>query len=304
MKVLGIGESVIDNAKMLNSERVEKHVGGPSLIALILLSRLGVDCTLLTTLGRDEEARIIKKTLKHESIEMIAGLQQRTKINTYLINPKNGSRQKVRGNVIHPDIANLDRNFIRKFDLIIIDRHEHTAFYEILKMKKLSTKILIDPSTEVSPFTMDMIKHADYPIIPIEALVKIGNGNNLVLCLEALRRLTKNPIIITAGELGSIIYNGKTIELIPSLHVKVTDVQGAGDIYRGAFAYGIIQKWDNKKCAEYANTVAALHCTKLGNAAAVPRKEEINTLNNFILQKRQITMPEINKRFFGLEEVL
>lgn len=304
MRVLGIGESVIDNAKIINSEYVEKHVGGPSLIALILLSRLGIDCTLLTTLGRDEEADIIRRTLKHESVKLLPKLQRRTKVNNYLINPENGSRQKLRGDVEHPDIKHIDRNFLHKFDLIIIDRHERTAFYEILKKKKSTTRIIIDPSTEVSPFTLDMLKFADYPIIPIEMLVQIGNENNLSLCLDSLRRVTKKTVIITAGEFGSIIYDGKTFELIPSLQVKAVDVQGAGDIYRGAFTFGIIQGWDNKKCAEYANKVAALHCTKVGNAAAVPTKDEICVLDNFIVQKTQITVPEIRKYYFGIEETL
>lgn len=304
MKVLGIGESVVDNAQILMSDHVEKHVGGPSLIALILLSRLGIDCTLLTTLGRDEEASIIRRTLKRESVKVIARLQKRTKVNTYLINPIDGSRKKIRGDVMHPDIKHLDRNFIRKFDLIIIDRHEHTVFYEILKLKKPSTKIIIDPSTEISPFTIDMIKYADYPIIPIEALAQIGKVSDLSISLAAIRQLTKKPVVITAGELGSIIYEGTTIELIPSLQVKAIDVQGAGDIYRGAFAYGVIQGWNYIKCAEYANKIAALHCTKLGNAAAIPQIGEIAVLDNFIVQKRNITMPKIREQFFGMGEII
>lgn len=304
MKVLGIGESVIDNAQIIGSDYVEKHVGGPSLIALMILARLGIDCTLLTTLGRDTDAKIIKKTLKHDGIKVAARIERRTKVNNYLINPENGARQKIRGDVIHPDIKHLDRNFIRKFDIIIIDRHERSAFYEILEKKKPSAKIVIDPSTEVSPFTMDMIKHADYPIIPIEALVEIGNAKNLSLCLGALQQITKKPVVITAGEFGSIIYDGKTVELIPSLQVKAVDVQGAGDIYRGAFTYGIIQGWDYSKSAEYANKIAALHCTKLGNAAAVPKKEEIAVLDKFIVQKTQISVPKIHEHFFTMEKTI
>src|SRR5258708_688615 len=159
MKVLGIGESVVDNAHTKNSNTVEKHVGGPSLIALIALSRLGIDCTLLTTLGRDEEAKIIKKTLRHEKVKFLAKLQKKTKVNTYIIDPKDGSREKIRGDVLHPDIKHLDRSFLRQFDLIIIDRHERTAFYEILDKKKTTAKIIIDPSTEISPFTLDMIRY-------------------------------------------------------------------------------------------------------------------------------------------------
>lgn len=300
MKVLGIGESVIDNAYTINNSLVaEKHVGGPSLIALLLLSRLGIDCTLLTTLGRDEEAAIVRKTLKHENVKLLPKLQKHTKINNYIINPKDGSRKKVRGTIEHPPMKHIDRDFIRQFDIIIIDRHEPIAFYEILKKKKAATKIIIDPSTEISTFTLDMIKYADYPIIPIEALVKLENGKNLASCLESLHTITQKTVVITAGELGSIIYDGKKFEIVPTLHIQAIDVQGAGDVYRGAFIYGLLQKWDTKQCVEYANRVAALHCTKLGNAAALPTKEEIANLSKN-LKAKDVTMPTIAQYFAQL----
>ncbi len=299
MKVLGIGESVVDNAYIGEHKHAVKHVGGPSLIALILLARLGIDCTLLTTLGRDDEAEIIRKTVKHEQVRMIARLQKKTKVNNYTINPLDGSRQKQRGDVVHPFIKNLDRNFVRQFDVIIIDRHERIAFYEILKKKKPTTKIIIDPSTEVSSFTLDMIQYAEYPIIPIESLTKIGNGRDLSVCLQTLHKVTKKPVIITAGELGSIIYDGKIIDVIPTLQIQAVDVQGAGDIYRGAFAYGILQGCRNKKCAQYANNVAALQCMRLGNAAAIPTKDEIDLLGNAFVEK-EVTIPIMTQYFAQL----
>lgn len=299
MKILGIGESVIDNAYILGKKVAEKHVGGPSLIGLILLSRLGLDTTLLTTLGRDEEAGIIRKTLKHEGVKVLAKLQKRTKVNNYHINPTNGSRQKIRGDVIHPYIKDLDRNYIRQFDLIVIDRHEPKAFYEILKKKKPTAKIIIDPSTEVSDFTKDMIQYADYPIIPIEALVKIGGSNNLSICLTKLNEIAQKTVIVTAGDLGSIIYNGHEMDIVPTLQVNAIDVQGAGDIYRGAFTYGIAQGWDIKTAVIYANKVAALHCTKLGNAAAIPTVHEINTISKKSVY-REVALPSIQQHFANI----
>jgi len=299
MKVLGIGESVIDNAMLGDKQIAQKHVGGPSLIALMLLSRLGIDCTLLTTLGRDEESSIVRKALKHEKVKLLAKIQKNTKVNNYTINPLDGSRQKIRGDVIHPSIKNIDRNFIRQFDIIIIDRHEPIAFYEILEKKKPGAKIIIDPSTEVSRFTMDMVQYADYPIIPIESLTKIGDTNKLSVCLEKLHKVAQKTVIITSGEFGSIIYDGVQLNVVPALHIQAVDVQGAGDIYRGAFAFGIIQGWDIPTTVAYANKVAALHCMKVGNAAAIPTKEEIDRSNETFAEK-EISLPKMTQYFAQL----
>lgn len=221
-------------------------------------------------------------------------------MHTVVVNTLNGQRKKIRGEVNHPPIKNLTRKFLHQFDLIILDRHEHTAFYEIIKKKKSTTKILIDPSTEISPFTLDMIKYADYPIIPIEALIKLGVGKDFDTCLSALFQTTKKTFTVTAGELGSMVYDGEKIDLVPSLSISAVDVTGAGDIYRGGFAYGITQGWDLNDCANFGNLVAGLQCARIGNVAAIPTKQEIELFKQVLIQKKEITQSEIINYFTEL----
>jgi sugar/nucleoside kinase (ribokinase family) len=308
MKILGIGESVIDKAYITEGNQIPTdgvpttHVGGPVLISMILLARLEHACTFVTTLGRDQEATIIKKVLKHEQIKVLGRLQRKTKVNPILIHPTTGQRTKLRGNIIHPSIKNLERKFVQQFDIIVIDRHHKEAFYEVLKYKKSSTKIIIDPSTEVSTFTLDMIKYADYPIIPIEALTKIA-GKSLLSSLKHMYTISRKPLVVTAGELGSILFDGVRMKLIPALQITSIDTTGAGDIYRGAFAYGITQGWDMTQSIEYANCVAAMHCTRFGNAAAIPTKEEIDLCCKLCVTKKELTKPTINNYFDGLYQI-
>ena len=312
MKVLGIGESVIDNLYLVDNEKPamrstpQKHVGGPVLIALLLLARLGEDCTLVTSLGNDENGELIKSLTKHENVTIIPKMQRKTKVNTILTSINTGQRKKIRGTTVHRKIKDLGRNFIRQFDVIIMDRHEHDAFYEVIKMKKPSAKIIIDPSTEISKFTLDMIKYADYPIIPIEAVTPTYTGSleQIDHVLKRLYEWTNKPLIITAGDIGSFIFNGSIAELLPPLPVKVIDTLGAGDVYRGAFAFGVIQGWDLKKTARFSNIVAALQCTRLGNAAAIPTKEEIIQYRDTLLEGKILTSCTLNNIFLQLQSKL
>jgi ribokinase len=113
--------------------------------------------------------------------------------------------------------------------------------------------------------------------------------------LKKLYALCQKTIIITAGELGSIIYDGKEKTYIPALPIKAVDVTGAGDIYRGGFAYGILQEWDLKKTAAFGNLVAGLQCTKIGNACAIPTKSEID--NTAIVSEKTMNLQVINNLF-------
>lgn len=281
MKILSLGESVIDRVTIKGLEVSERHIGGPVLSAAVLLARLGVDTTLMTSLGEDEEGEIIKRKLKQEKVKLIFKSQKQTKINYISVNGKNGKRIKTRGEVIHSKINNLDKKLIESFDLIIIDRHEREAFYEILEKKKPSAKIIIDPSTEVSPFTKDMIRFADYPIIPVETL-GLFNSKDLEKNLKKIHKVSKKDIIVTAGEHGTLIFDGVKIKHVPGFKVNALDVTGAGDVYRGAFAYGIATNKPLIECVNFANLISALQCTKLGNVAAIPTLEEIEMVSRSI----------------------
>jgi sugar/nucleoside kinase (ribokinase family) len=308
MKILGIGESVIDltyvfkngiPADLIPDTKAEKHVGGPVLSAMILLTRLGIDCTFVSTVGRDENALIIKKLLRHEAIHFIPKYQKRTKVNKILVNANDGTRKKIRGDVVHPDIKNLDRKFIQQFDLILFDRHERNAFYEVLEKKRKNTKILIDPSTEISSFTMDMIQYADYPIIPIDSLNKIDPQKNLNECLKKLYELSGKTLIITVGKLGSLLYNGSDTEIIPAVAVDAVDVNGAGDIFRGGVAYGVTQGMHLAQAAAFGNLVASLKCLKKGNACAIPTAKEIKQFKKKISEEKTTTINEIQELFYS-----
>jgi sulfofructose kinase len=52
--------------------------------------------------------------------------------------------------------------------------------------------------------------------------------------------------------------------------VEVVDTTGAGDVFHGAFAYGLAQGWPSAKCVEFASAVAALSCRALGGRRGIP----------------------------------
>jgi len=273
VKVLGVGESVIDTYIIKGATTKDSHIGGSVLAALIFLSRLGIDCEFFTSLGKDDEAHIIKTALNKEKIECHVHEQEKTKVNTIIVNDRNGQRTKKRSTIEHTRAKHIDADYLRQFDLIIVDRHMPELFYEVVSKKSPDAKILIDTSTEISEFTKDMIRHADYPIVPIETLSALTTEADMLASIIKLYQISKTPVTITMGELGSLLYDGSRIEFLPSLMIKAVDTNGAGDVYRGAFAYGTLSGWDQRTCAIFANTAAGLQCTRLGNVAAIPDKK-------------------------------
>lgn len=48
------------------------------------------------------------------------------------------------------------------------------------------------------------------------------------------------------------------------------DSNGAGDVFHGAFAYGVTKGFSYYDCCVFASAVSALKCTAVGARAAVP----------------------------------
>lgn len=270
-------ETFIKEDTKVSPKRVKYSLGGPAAAALIVLSRLGVDCTLLASVGEDREGQLIIKKLAQEGIRLIGPKKGRTKVNTYLVNSKNGSRTGIKSEVVYRQIKKVPLDVLDETDVIIADRHEPKALSHAIVNKKPSTKLVIDPSTEVSEKTLSMIKNADLPIVPIEVLDILSKSGSRLENLKTLQKIASKTVVITAGEHGSLIFNGKKIELIPPLKIKAVDRLGAGDVYRAGIAWGALNNWDLIKCARYANVVSGLQCMRLGNGTAIPTKEEIET---------------------------
>lgn len=297
MNVLGIGETVIDRVQIEETLQTKQHVGGTVTAALVVLARLGVDCTFVTTIGKDRAGMTVRRALRKEGIRAIYRVAGRTKINTMVVvNRVTGERRKDRGAVEHQPIANIDPVLIQQADLIILDRHEPLAFQEVLRHKRPEAKLLIDPSTEVSDHTLAMMKHAECPIVPIETLAQLSS-HNLLDALDALHAICSKPVVVTAGPLGSVLFSGDRIEVVPSMSVQAVDATGAGDVYRGAYAYGILQGWSERRAAEYANAVAATQCTRVGNLTAIPEKLTLVQLATEPRAVQAIRLRDISEHF-------
>jgi len=291
MKILALGESVIDKTQ-LSQGGEEEHVGGPMLSASVLLSRMGENVTLLTAIGKDREGDLIRKSLEKEGVRTIFRYRERTKINKVLVDTKSGERKKLRGSIKHAP-CDISREFLQDFDLLLFDRHEKEAFYRALKYRSPHAKIVIDPSNEVSPFTKDMIRYADYPVLPIESLREFGE--NISRSLHNIHLLCKRPFIVTAGATGSMLYDNGKVKIFPSVRVRSVDATGAGDIYRGGLAYGISKNWILERSMRFANLLAGLQCTRKGNLNAIPTKEEIELFQRTLLKKHPFSMQKIKE---------
>ena len=85
-------------------------------------------------------------------------------------------------------------------------------------------------------------------------------------------------VIITLGEKGCFVYDGKNSEIIDSIKVQSVDTTGAGDAFNGALVTALSEDMPISKAVKFATAAAALSTTKHGTAVAMPYRSEIDSL--------------------------
>jgi len=80
---------------------------------------------------------------------------------------------------------------------------------------------------------------------------------------EALKKIAKR-FAITVGADGSLIYDGETMHKVPAPKVDVIDTNGAGDMYAGAFLYGLTHDMSFVESATLASNAASKIVTHFG----------------------------------------
>lgn len=95
-----------------------------------------------------------------------------------------------------------------------------------------------------------------------EALDMAGT-DDLDQAFDYLKTLAKE-FAVTRGHKGALVYaGGNVLEIAPN-PVRAVDTVGAGDMFAGAFLYGITQGWDHKRSGDLASAASAKLVTSLG----------------------------------------
>jgi sulfofructose kinase len=117
-----------------------------------------------------------------------------------------------------------------------------------------------------------------YPILNEHLAAVLTGEHDPERALRKLRRLNPGVICVTLGARGASALDGDRFHISPAAAVTVVDNTGAGDVFRGAFIYGVLEKWSTPDILRFANATAGTCCTRLGAIAGVPTHDETRRL--------------------------
>lgn len=91
----------------------------------------------------------------------------------------------------------------------------------------------------------------------------------------AYLKTVSRAFAITRGPEGALIWDGERLIEIPPVKVKAVDTVGAGDMFAGAFLYGLSRGWDFARSGNLAAAAAAKLVSSLGPRISVDATQAI-----------------------------
>jgi sugar/nucleoside kinase (ribokinase family) len=91
----------------------------------------------------------------------------------------------------------------------------------------------------------------------------MAGSDDLDVAVEYLKTISRT-FAITRGPDGALIWDGEALLEIAPVKVKAVDTVGAGDMFAGAFLYGLSRGWGFARAGHLASAAAAKLVTSLG----------------------------------------
>ena len=254
--------------------------GGPASTALVTLSRLGIKTSFLGSISDDSRGIEIVKELKKEKVDstflkITPGYSSQF---AFIVITENGNRTIFwhRGSVPHlrprdMNLSHFSRAKILHFDSLMIEAAQEAA----KQARNMGLTIVMDAGT-MREGSQELLSMVDV-LIASERFAEplVGDIAPPEKALRALHELGPKEVIITLGSKGSIGLSGKEINLQKAFPIDAVDTTGAGDVYHGAYIYGLLQGWDIQKCMRFASAASAIKCTQIGARKGIPGLKEI-----------------------------
>ncbi|PYS00309.1 MAG: hypothetical protein DMG15_11890 [Acidobacteria bacterium] len=253
----------------ISQMRVEP--GGQVATALITCARLGLKARYIGSVGDDHVGRAQLESLRAEGLELEVREVQGAASQTAIILLEEGVGERTilwsrDPRLVYP-VEQLRREVIINSRLLHLDGCDSGAALQAARWAReahipvvIDIDELYDDSTHELLRLVDcLIASSDFADDPRELADRYG-------C----------PVVgITRGAEGALFVDHGRLLRSNAFQVPVADTTGAGDVFHGAFIYGLLQKWSLEDVIRFSHAVAAMKCMHIGARRGIPALREV-----------------------------
>lgn len=292
--VVGLGLNATDTVLMVREfpplggkERVvslSRQAGGQVATSLVACQRLGLRTRYIGKVGDDEAGRYQLESLREEGVDVQYTQVTRgatTQFGIIIVDQATGERTVFwdRDERLAVTPEGLKPEAITTARILHLDGCDAAACAEAARLaRKVGIPVIADLDT-VYKKVEQIFPLIDYLIASANFLPAVTGHNDPFRVLEYMAREYKiRAPGMTLGRDGALVFSKGQFHYSPGFVVETVDTTGAGDIFHGAFAYGLLQGWEIGRILDFSNAMAGLNCTRVGARGGIATVAEAENL--------------------------
>lgn len=294
------------------AKNIDLHLGGSALNTTIVLTKMGVDASILGCIGDDIWGEKAIKWLSETGVNtttIISRPAESTGVDFIAVTP-DGNRTMFgyRGANTSLTPNDLPDNLIEKTDLLHLSGYaflatpQRDSLWHAVKIaqvyhKPISLDVMLLPIISHKPEIKKLLSSIQICILGMEEAKALLSAESPDAACDGLLKSGISMAAIKLGDQGSYISTQNERYHFPAIKVSTIDTTGAGDAFSAGIIYGFLNNYDLQTTGILANMLGAIATTIYGGGIKLPGKEEI------ISYMEKIDIPETLKQKKGIEQL-
>jgi sugar/nucleoside kinase (ribokinase family) len=256
--------------------------GGQVATAVLAAVRLGLSGRLVGVVGDDADAEPALALLREAGVDLagvrrVAGAATRSAL---VLVDERGERTVLgyRDPRLALAPAELSRDAIHGARVLIVDGEDPDASSWAIAVAREAGVASVLDAERADRDSVKLAMSVDFPIVSESFCTDSPDPPSDAEVRAALERLgggRTRMAVVTQGARGALaICDGEVFEQ-PAIAVHAVDTTGAGDVFRGAFAWALLCGASARRAVALAATAGALACRGAGAQGALPSGAEV-----------------------------
>jgi sulfofructose kinase len=281
---VGLGAAVVDllalvphfperDQKLAMTELTQQG-GGLVGTALVAMARLGARPRYIGRLGDDAHSSFILEEFAREGIDTSAVTRvpgETARFSFVIVEEGSGLRT-----ILHTgharavvDPATLEPEVVLSARSLMIDSTDPPAAARCVEWMRAAGRPTLIDADQYSPEAHAVARACDYVVASHRYAAACTGCAEPAAAAGALAADVAGVVVVTAGPEGAYAAVDGEVWRQPAFAVPVKDTTGAGDVFHGAFLFGVLRGWELRRTVAFAAAAAALKCRALGGRAGI-----------------------------------
>jgi sulfofructose kinase len=261
----------------------ERRAGGQTASAIAACQRWGLRTRYVGKIGDDEAGKFQREEMDREGVHVhwITAPGCMSQSSFILVDEKSGERTVLwkRDPQIALQTQDLRAEWIAAARVLLVDGHDTAASTQAAKWAREAGALVVGDFDNRYPGVEKLLEYIDFAITSRDFPARLTGERDLLKSLPRMHVDFKCCLTgATLGRLGVLLWNGVKFRLCPGFRVRTVDTTGAGDIFHGAFAYGLVRGWPVGEILEFSCAAAGLNCEGHGARGGIATLVEIDRL--------------------------